>query len=179
MPARSRAWHLEAACVHAPDGLFYGPEGEKPPERLAREARALEFCAACPVLEPCRTHALALPETYGVWGGTTEANRNAVRRGRISASALPAPGPARVTARASSLPAPESATATVQTSSLPAPESATATVQTSSLPAPESATATVQTSSLPHRGEQRADVDSGEADPGVACAVGQPERPGV
>src|SRR4051812_21688137 len=86
MPARSRAWHLEAACAHAPDGLFYGPEGEKPPERLAREARALEFCAACPVLEACRTHALALPETYGVWGGTTEANRNAVRRGRITAS---------------------------------------------------------------------------------------------
>lgn len=135
MPARSREWHLEAACVHAPDGLFYGPEGEKPPERLAREARALEFCAACPVLEPCRTHALALPETYGVWGGTTEANRNAVRRGRITASALPVPGPGRVSA--------------------------------SSL------------SSLPHRGEQRADVDGGESDPGVACAVGQPKRSGM
>ncbi len=116
MPARSRVWHLDAACVGAPDGLFYGPEGEKPPERLAREARALEFCAACPVLDPCRMHALALPETYGVWGGTTEANRNAVRRGRITASALPMPGPVRVSARASSLPASESAAVTVRTS---------------------------------------------------------------
>lgn len=144
MPARSQAWHLEAACVRAPDGLFYGPEGEKPPERLAREAWALEFCAACPVLEPCRMHALALPETYGVWGGTTEANRNAVRRGRITASALPAPGPARVTARTASLTASESATVAAQ-------------------------------ASLPHGGEQGGDVDGGEADPGVACAVGQPQ----
>lgn len=146
MPARSRAWHLEAACVRAPEGLFYGPEGEKPPERLAREARALEFCAACPVLDPCRMHALALPETYGVWGGTTEANRNAVRRGRITASALPMPGPARVSARASSL------------------------------PAPESASPAVQASSLSHRGEQGGDVDGGEADAGVAGAVGEPKR---
>ncbi|GAA2759119.1 WhiB family transcriptional regulator [Actinopolymorpha rutila] len=162
MPARSRAWHLEAACVRAPDGVFYGPEGEKPPERLARETRALEFCAACPVLEACRSHALALPETYGVWGGTTEANRNAVRRGRITASALPAPGPARVT---------------VPTSSLPASGSAPVTVQ-ESLSAPGSAPVTVQ-ESLAHRGEQSADVDGGEADPGVACAVGQPKSSGV
>ncbi|SFF81021.1 Transcription factor WhiB [Actinopolymorpha cephalotaxi] len=153
MPARSRAWHLEAACVHAPDGLFYGPEGEKPPERLAREARALEFCAACPVLDACRTHALALPETYGVWGGTTEANRNAVRRGRISAAALPAP------------------------ESGPEPEPALLPVG-ASLSADEAAAVTV-TTSLPHGGEQGGDVDGGEADPGVACAVGQPQCSGV
>ncbi|MFD2083160.1 WhiB family transcriptional regulator, redox-sensing transcriptional regulator [Actinopolymorpha cephalotaxi] len=82
VPDGTWEWHQSAACAGEPSDLFYGPEGEKLPARRAREARALSFCATCPVSEECRDHALGLPEAYGVWGGTTEGSRLAVRRGR-------------------------------------------------------------------------------------------------
>lgn len=75
-----RDWHDLAACCDEPSELFYGPEGEKLPHRLAREKRALAICERCPVRAECRSHALRRPETYGVWGGTTEAGRSAARR---------------------------------------------------------------------------------------------------
>jgi WhiB family redox-sensing transcriptional regulator len=34
------------------------------------------------VLEPCRRHALAVQEPYGVWGGLSEAERDEIVRGR-------------------------------------------------------------------------------------------------
>jgi WhiB family redox-sensing transcriptional regulator len=77
----SQSWHELAACRGEPSELFYGPEGEKLPQRLAREKRALEICARCPVRAECRSHAQRRPETYGVWGGTTESSRSAARRG--------------------------------------------------------------------------------------------------
>jgi WhiB family redox-sensing transcriptional regulator len=86
VPDGTREWHQSAACAGEPSDVFYGPEGEKLPARRAREARALSFCAACPVCDECRDHALGLPESYGVWGGTTEGSRLAVRRGRRPAA---------------------------------------------------------------------------------------------
>ncbi|MGW0230845.1 WhiB family transcriptional regulator [Actinopolymorpha singaporensis] len=88
IPDGTWEWHQSAACAGEPSDVFYGPEGETLPARRAREARALSFCAACPVCDECRDHALGLPESYGVWGGTTEGSRLAVRRGR-----RPAPEP--------------------------------------------------------------------------------------
>ncbi|MGW5362090.1 WhiB family transcriptional regulator [Actinopolymorpha pittospori] len=75
-----RDWHELAACCGEPSELFYGPEGEKLPQRLVREKRALEICGRCPVRAECRSHAQRRPETYGVWGGTTESSRSAARR---------------------------------------------------------------------------------------------------
>lgn len=84
---RSWSWQEDAACRGASSELFFGPEGEKPHERDQREKRALVVCAACPVRELCQNHALTLPETYGVWGGTTESGRSALRRRRIASPA--------------------------------------------------------------------------------------------
>ena len=39
---------------------------------------AKEICLACPVLQQCRSHALAVREPYGVWGGLTEDERETV-----------------------------------------------------------------------------------------------------
>jgi WhiB family redox-sensing transcriptional regulator len=39
---------------------------------------AKTVCAACPVIQQCRQHALAVREPYGVWGGLTEDERNAI-----------------------------------------------------------------------------------------------------
>ena len=37
---------------------------------------------SCPVLQQCRSHALAVREPYGVWGGLTERERRALLRKR-------------------------------------------------------------------------------------------------
>lgn len=47
---------------------------------------ALRLCVTCPFLDTCRTYALAT-DVYGVWGGTTEEDRDRVRAQR----AAPAP----------------------------------------------------------------------------------------
>lgn len=83
---RSWTWQDRAACRDQPLDLFFGPEGEKPAQRDERERRALQVCARCPVLDACQAHAVSLPETYGVWGGTTEADRLALKRRRAPAA---------------------------------------------------------------------------------------------
>jgi WhiB family transcriptional regulator, redox-sensing transcriptional regulator len=84
---RSWRWQADAACSAEPSDLFFGPDGEKPVQRTDREERALAICARCPVREPCQNHAVGLPETYGVWGGTTEAVRVAIRRSQFASPA--------------------------------------------------------------------------------------------
>lgn len=69
-------WQLRGACRGADSGLFFHPEGERGPARAAREAAAKAVCAGCPVVDPCRRHALATREPYGVWGGMSEAERD-------------------------------------------------------------------------------------------------------
>lgn len=73
-------WHDQAACAELSSRLFYGHESESQAERTTREESALAVCETCPVLSPCRAHAMNLPEMYGVWGGTTEAHRKGERR---------------------------------------------------------------------------------------------------
>lgn len=81
-PEPAWAWHEHAACAGVQGDLFFGPERESSQHRLDREARAVEVCAGCPVLGRCRSYALARPESYGVWGGMTEADRLWLRRRR-------------------------------------------------------------------------------------------------
>jgi WhiB family redox-sensing transcriptional regulator len=86
---RSYSWLKDAACLTADPDLFFPPDGERGPSRDARDVMALAVCAACPVLEQCRRHALSARETYGIWGGTTEDERRSfhvrVRRARSHA----------------------------------------------------------------------------------------------
>lgn len=70
-------WQFEGLCRTTSPEVFFHPEGERGPARRRRDERAKEVCASCPVLEQCRTHALALREPYGVWGGMTEEERAA------------------------------------------------------------------------------------------------------
>ena len=60
--------------------MFFHPDGERGRNRSARESAAKAVCAVCPVLTQCRSHALAVPELYGIWGGLGEEERaNLVR----------------------------------------------------------------------------------------------------
>jgi hypothetical protein len=48
------------------------------PRRANREAAAKAICATCPVIAACRKHALAVQEPYGIWGGLSEDDREAI-----------------------------------------------------------------------------------------------------
>jgi hypothetical protein len=42
---------------------------------------AKKFCESCPVKVPCRDYAIVAVEAFGIWGGTTPRERQAVRVG--------------------------------------------------------------------------------------------------
>jgi WhiB family redox-sensing transcriptional regulator len=75
-------WQLVGSCRDADPTLFFHPEGERGPARRNRDAAAKTICAACPVVNQCREHALAVREPYGVWGGLTEDDREALYANR-------------------------------------------------------------------------------------------------
>lgn len=66
-------WMRRAACRGRPADEFVLPHA---PSR----ARARRVCGGCPVREDCLAFALADPDLMGVWGGTTERERDAMRR---------------------------------------------------------------------------------------------------
>lgn len=71
-------WQLDGACRQADPQLFFHPEAERGPARRKRDAAAVAVCADCPVLNECRQHGLSVREPYGVWGGLTEDDREAI-----------------------------------------------------------------------------------------------------
>ena len=65
----------QAACVGMDTNLFYsGMSG-----RYANEMTAKAICITCPIRMQCLQQALE-NEEYGIWGGTTEIERKAMRR---------------------------------------------------------------------------------------------------
>ena len=71
-------WQLQGACREENPELFFHPEGERGPSRRNRESAAKAVCARCPVVTECAMHSLAVREPYGVWGGLSEDDREAV-----------------------------------------------------------------------------------------------------
>lgn len=68
-------WRAEAACREDDVETFFATDDDSIDAALAR-------CAACPVREVCLEHALDAREPYGIWGGTTEAERKRMIRRR-------------------------------------------------------------------------------------------------
>lgn len=71
-------WQLKASCRSVDPESFFHPEGERGSSRVSRDQSAKAVCAVCPVLKECARHALKVREPYGVWGGMTEDEREAV-----------------------------------------------------------------------------------------------------
>lgn len=71
----SLEWQEAAVCI-GQTALFYHPYGtvERTDQREGREAKAQKLCAACPVLNECRTYARTNRE-FGYWGAESEKNR--------------------------------------------------------------------------------------------------------
>ncbi|GAA4396520.1 WhiB family transcriptional regulator [Fodinibacter luteus] len=80
-------WQFDGSCRRVGPEVFFHPEGERGSKRRTRARAAKEICLSCPVLQQCRSHALAVREPYGVWGGLTEDERESYyARGRHIAS---------------------------------------------------------------------------------------------
>jgi WhiB family redox-sensing transcriptional regulator len=71
-------WRLFAACRSADPDLFFPISDSGPAQDQTAEAQAI--CAACHVQRECLAFALQTGQIYGIWGGTTEHERAAVRR---------------------------------------------------------------------------------------------------
>jgi WhiB family transcriptional regulator, redox-sensing transcriptional regulator len=70
-------WRDNAACLHADPDLFFplSTTGVAVPQ----VERAKRICQACPVRTACLTWALDQGSSSGIWGGTTEDERHAIR----------------------------------------------------------------------------------------------------
>lgn len=90
LPRLSWDWHDEALCWGEDLVLFFGPEGERQPERDIRERKAKAICARCPVRSACLDYALSRPEQYGLYGGLNEDERASERRRRMRRGAAEA-----------------------------------------------------------------------------------------
>jgi WhiB family redox-sensing transcriptional regulator len=82
-PLMDMSWQADAACKSrdvSPD-LFYAPHGERDAARRWREQNARAVCAECPCRQRCLSHALRYDE-QGIWGGTTDVQREQMKRRR-------------------------------------------------------------------------------------------------
>jgi WhiB family redox-sensing transcriptional regulator len=71
------AWFTDALCHNTNPDLFFPDDFESP-------LPAITLCQACPSRQPCLRFALDTHQR-GIWGGTTEKDRVAIRSGRTPA----------------------------------------------------------------------------------------------
>jgi WhiB family redox-sensing transcriptional regulator len=71
-------WRAEAECLGSDPDLFFplGTTGAP----LAQAEAAKQVCRECAVRMRCLQYALETNQVTGVWGGTTEDERRALRR---------------------------------------------------------------------------------------------------
>lgn len=71
-------WCARSACKDQDPDLFF-PEGDAGLALLqTREAQSV--CAQCPVRQQCLNWALETDQEFGVWGGTSAAERRSIKR---------------------------------------------------------------------------------------------------
>lgn len=71
-------WQDLAACRGIDTNRFF-PISHK--GRSAADINdAISVCKSCPVQQACLSYALSIPQTGGIWGGTTEEQRKRLRR---------------------------------------------------------------------------------------------------
>jgi WhiB family redox-sensing transcriptional regulator len=71
-------WQERGTCRTADPTLFFHPQNERGLARARRDRSAKAVCAACPVRIECADYAIRAREPYGVWGGLTEEDREAI-----------------------------------------------------------------------------------------------------
>lgn len=69
------AWQSQGNCVGVDPELFFLEFNMRDSTKRKREEDAKAVCKSCPVIAKCLTHALTVPEDYGVWGGLSADER--------------------------------------------------------------------------------------------------------
>lgn len=80
-------WRARGLCLTEDPDLFFpiGGVGSGPAAIQTDDAKAV--CRRCPVIRQCLAWAVDAGPVEGIWGGTTEAERRALRQGADSAVA--------------------------------------------------------------------------------------------
>ena len=84
-PLPDLSWQEQAACLglfqETGEDLFFPPytEGRIPAGQAARIKKAKKVCEHCPVIKQCLRYAIR-NECTGVWAGTTDSERNHMRK---------------------------------------------------------------------------------------------------
>jgi WhiB family redox-sensing transcriptional regulator len=73
------SWQQEGNCFTKDSSLFFLDENIRMSSKTRQENAAKSVCVGCPVLDNCLSHALSVPENYGVWGGTTPEEREVLK----------------------------------------------------------------------------------------------------
>ncbi len=74
------AWQEQSNCKDADSDLFFLEPLLRGKQKREKERKAKAICKACPVVNECLDHAMRTPEYFGVWGGMTADERNALLR---------------------------------------------------------------------------------------------------
>lgn len=72
-----QAWMSDAICPSVGTDLFF-------PERATSAAQPRRICDRCPVATQCLEYALDHHEDFGIWGGKSPKQREAIRRARAA-----------------------------------------------------------------------------------------------
>lgn len=76
MEELNRDWIQKAACLGSYDPRFFPKRGDS-----NKEVKAICY-NECDVREECLEWALSRSERFGIWGGTSERDRQAIRKRR-------------------------------------------------------------------------------------------------
>ena len=74
------AWQERSNCKDVDPDLFFLEPLLRGKEKREKERKAKAICKGCPVINECLEHAMRTPEYFGVWGGMTADQRNALLR---------------------------------------------------------------------------------------------------
>ena len=78
----SWVWQAQGACRDMDSNMFYYEDQERGPDKEQRIAKAKAICETCKVKTECLEFAIQINERYGIWGGTTEEERQSIKRRR-------------------------------------------------------------------------------------------------
>jgi WhiB family redox-sensing transcriptional regulator len=83
-------WLESAICQGTDPDLFFPVGDASSGPTLIQIAEAKAVCHRCPVIDQCLSWALDDSPVEGIWGGTTEAERRAMRRRSAARADRPA-----------------------------------------------------------------------------------------
>lgn len=77
------SWQEDSLCRGMDSSEFFLEFNARRATKQKAIDKAKAICKSCPVIANCLQHALSTPETYVVWGGKSEEERDALIRSGI------------------------------------------------------------------------------------------------